>query len=101
MIAAALRISVFRLQSEYRNALAHGHAQRLCEVVSLLFAKARAGSLPAIRKVLRPTAATMVATEPVRPRRPGKKEIALEAAKTAGEGSDRGHDLDPTDGRPH
>lgn len=100
-IAAALRISVSHLQRNYRDALLHGHARRRCEAISLLFAKARAGSLPANWKLFQLTGVKAAAQAPVRPRQLGKKEAAREAAKTAGAGSDWGDDLLSTDGRSH
>nr|WP_084673996.1 hypothetical protein [Methylobacterium sp. WSM2598] len=100
-IAAALRISVARLQRDYRDALLHGHARRRREAVGLLFAKARAGSLPAIRKVLQLTAATAAAGQPAPAKKLGKKAAAQQTARTAGEGSEWGDDLMPADGHPH
>ncbi|MBX9589617.1 MAG: hypothetical protein K2X43_09945 [Hyphomonadaceae bacterium] len=100
-IAAALRISVSHLQRNYRDALLHGHARRRCEAISLLFAKARAGSFPAIWKLFQMTGVTAAAEAPERLRQLGKKEAAREEAKTAGAGSDWGDDLLSTDGRSH
>lgn len=98
-IAAALRITVAYLQRDQRDALLYGQARCRCQAIGLLFAKARAGNLSAIRKILQLTAST--AAEPVRLRQLGKQEAAQEAAKTAGAGSERGEDLIPAEWRSH
>ena len=107
VISRAIGCPVEELQDRFGDALENGLARRRCEALNMLWRKAREGHAMSIDKVVAMTGAALGeetfardadaagAAEPARKVYRGKKEMAKEAALSAGEGTEWGDDLSP------
>jgi len=97
-IASALSINEDTFHKHFAEEVRIGRAKCRAEVISMLFKAARAGNVAAQKKLYEQTtlaAAEEAISNPAAPRAepPGKKELAADAAKTAGFGTEWGDDL--------
>jgi hypothetical protein len=109
-IAAALDITVSALLKHYRHQLDHGLAMQRRIVIGMLWSQARKGNLSAIARLEQLTRSAgaaisfldrMAPKPAAKPAPRGKKELAMEAAATAGADSDWGEDLQVPAPRPN
>jgi hypothetical protein len=97
-IARALAIDLATLGKYFQPELDTGLAVQRREIVGMLYASARAGNVSAIKRLEQLSRVANAETQLLEDDEPlelGKKEAAQLAARTAGQGSDWGDDLDP------
>lgn len=102
-VARGLGIDVDTMRKHFPNELLNGGSKRRKELIELLFSSARKGNVSAQKKLVEMTAVAAAAAEferpeaaaaPVKAPKRGKKELADEAASTAGIGTDWKSDLE-------